>query len=119
MSSHKNWSMFTMDPLQTTPESQQKVSNHISQIRGKQISRDQTNKDRATLHPHSAIKLFGQMLIVHVNFHPENGQESTHVPILMEVFPEYDIFTRFIHIRFHDEFSDIDTAEGYQRREAI
>ncbi|KAF7952502.1 uncharacterized protein EAE97_001999 [Botrytis byssoidea] len=135
MSSHKDWSMFNMgwsfqigstraniepiDPLQTTPESQLNVSNQISQNRGKQISRGQTNKVRATLHPHSAIKLFGQMLIVNVNFHPENGQESTHVPTLMKVLPEYGTFTRFIHIRFHDELSDIDTAEGYQRREAI
>ncbi|KAF7898654.1 hypothetical protein EAF00_005100 [Botryotinia globosa] len=135
MSSHKDWSMFNMgwsfqigstraniepiDPLQTTPESQQKVSNQVSKNTGKQISRDQTNKDRATLHPHSAIELFGQLLIVNVNFHPKNGQESTHVPTLMEVLPEYDTFTRFINIRFHDELFDIDTDEGYQRREAI
>ncbi|TGO38374.1 hypothetical protein BHYA_0076g00250 [Botrytis hyacinthi] len=135
MSSRKDWSMFKMgwsfqigstrknvepiDPLQTTSESQQKVSNQIDRNRPRQIRRDQTSKDRATLHPHSAIKLFGQMLIVNVDFHPKNGQKSTHVPTLMEVLPEYDTFTRFIHIIFHDELSDIDTDEGYQRREAI
>ncbi|KAF5873210.1 uncharacterized protein Bfra_008489 [Botrytis fragariae] len=133
MSSHKDWSMFKkgwsfqigstrenmepIDPLQTTPESQQKVQT--SNSRGKQIKRDQASKERATLHPHPAVKLFGQMLIVNVDFHPEIGQESTHVPTLMEVLPEYDTFTRFIHIRFHDELSDIDTDEGYQRRETI
>ncbi|TGO20731.1 hypothetical protein BPAE_0269g00010 [Botrytis paeoniae] len=135
MSFNKDWSMFKMgwsfqigstreniepiDPLQTTPGSQQKFSNQISNNRGKQFSRDQTSKNRATLHPHPAVKLFGQMLIVNVDFHPEIGQESTHVPTLMEVLPKYDIFTRFIHIRFHDELSDIDIAEGYQRREKI
>ncbi|KAF7911569.1 hypothetical protein BELL_0087g00200 [Botrytis elliptica] len=134
-SSHKDWSMFNMgwsfqigstreniepiDPLQTKSESQQKCSNQISKEKVKQIGRDQTSKDRAMLHPHPAVKLFGQMLIVKVNFHPKIGQESTHVPTLMEVLPEYDNFTRFIHIRFHDELSETDTDEGYQCRETI
>lgn len=108
-----------IDPLQTIPESQQNVSHQISNNRGKQISIDQTNKDRATLHPHPAVKLFGQVLVVTVDFHPEDGQESTHVPTLLEVLPEYDSFTRFIHIRFHDKLVKIDTDEDYQRREAI
>ncbi|TGO51839.1 hypothetical protein BCON_0153g00050 [Botryotinia convoluta] len=135
MSSHKDWSMFKMNwsfqigstrgniepihPLQTTPESQQKVSNQISKEKVKQIERDQTSKYRALLPRHPAVKLFGQMLIVNVDFHPEIGQQPTHVPTLMEVLPDYDTFTRFIHIRFHDELSDIDTDDGYQRRETI
>ncbi|TGO85372.1 hypothetical protein BPOR_0403g00080 [Botrytis porri] len=109
----------SIDPLQKTAESQQKISNQISKTKGKLIRRNQTSKDRVTLHPHPAVKLFGQFLMIDVDFHPETGQESTHVPTLMEVLPEYDNFTRFIHIRFHDELSDIDTDEGYQRREAI
>ncbi|KAF7954624.1 hypothetical protein EAE96_005743 [Botrytis aclada] len=131
----KDWSMFKMgwsfqigstreniepiDPLQTTSGSQQRVSNQISKEKEKQIRREPTSKYRAIVPRHPAVNLFGQLLLVNVDFHPEIGQEPTNVATLMEILPEYDTFTRFIHIRFHDELSDLDTDEGYQRRETI
>lgn len=135
MPSNKDWSMFKMswsfqigstrgniepiDPLQTTPESQQKASNQISKEKIQQIKRDQMSNYRATLPHHPAVKLFGQMLMVNVDFHPRIGQHPTDVPTLLELLPEYDFFTRFIHVTFHDELSELDTDESYQRRETI